>query len=111
MGQFVKVATTAEMESAEGGRLVQAGGQNIALFRVEGKYYAIDNTCTHRGGPLAEGFLEGQEVTCPWHGARFDVRTGAVLGPPAPRGVKSFAVRVVGSDIEVELEETAGQSA
>jgi nitrite reductase/ring-hydroxylating ferredoxin subunit len=103
MGQFVTVATTADLENAQSGKQVEAGGQAIALFRVEGSYYAIENTCPHRGGSLADGMLNGAEVTCPWHAARFDVRTGAVLCPPAGRGVQCFPVRVSGADIQVEL--------
>ena len=61
------------------------------------------NTCTHRGGPLSEGELEGDEVTCPWHGAKFKVSSGEVLSPPAPQGVGSYKVRVNGPDIELEL--------
>ena len=78
-------------------------GKSIALANVDGKFYAIDNTCTHRGGPLSEGELEGDEVTCPWHGAKFKVSTGEVLSPPAPQGVGSYKVRVNGPDIELEL--------
>jgi 3-phenylpropionate/trans-cinnamate dioxygenase ferredoxin subunit len=52
---------------------------------------------------LSEGEVEGAEVTCPWHGAKFDIRTGAVLGPPAPQGVKSYPVRVTGADVEIEV--------
>ena len=103
MGEFVKVGTTSELEQLDAGKLVEAGGHSIALFHVGGAYYAIENTCTHRGGSLSEGMLSEHEVTCPWHGARFDVRTGAVLGPPASEGVKSFPVRVNGADVEVEV--------
>jgi nitrite reductase/ring-hydroxylating ferredoxin subunit len=103
MGQFVKVATAADMESHPGGKIVEAGGQNLALFAVAGAYYAIEDTCPHRGGSLSQGRLEGFEVSCPWHGARFDIRTGASLCPPAPRGVKSCPVRVSNEDIEVEV--------
>lgn len=103
MAQFVKVGTKAEFENLEAGKLVQAGGQSIALFKQNGNYYAIENTCTHRGGPLSEGMLAGNVVTCPWHGAEFDIKTGAVLSPPAPRAVKSFPVRVSGNDVEVEI--------
>jgi 3-phenylpropionate/trans-cinnamate dioxygenase ferredoxin subunit len=52
---------------------------------------------------LAEGYVEGEEVTCPWHGAQFDVKTGAVLGPPAANPVAKYNVRVQGSDVEVEV--------
>jgi len=65
-------------------------------------FYALSDTCTHRRGPLSEGTVEGAEVTCPWHGAKFDVRTGAVLGPPAGQAVKTYPVRVTGPDIEIE---------
>ena len=103
MGEFVKVATTAEMQNQPASKLVDAGGQAIALFQVAGSYYAIENLCSHRGGSLADGMLDGHEVTCPWHVARFDIRTGAHLCPPAPQGVKSFPVRINGSDIEIEV--------
>ena len=86
MGQFVKVGTTAELEDLEEGKLVEAGGRSIALFNIGGSYYAIDNTCPHRGGPLSQGMLAEDVVICPWRGARFNVKTGAVLAPPAPEG-------------------------
>ena len=66
-------------------------------------FHALSDTCTHRGGPLSEGTVEGAEVTCPWHGARFDIKTGAVMGPPAGREVRSYPVRVTGADIEIEV--------
>ncbi len=68
-----------------------------------GGYYAIDDACMHRGGALSEGEMEGTVVTCPLHGATFDVTTGNVLGPPAPDGVVSYRVQVDGNDIKVEL--------
>jgi nitrite reductase/ring-hydroxylating ferredoxin subunit len=83
--------------------MFEVGGKSIALFNVDGVFYAIDNTCTHRGGPLSEGVLDGKEVTCPWHGAVFDVTTGQVLRPPAPRGISSYRTRVDGEDVEVEV--------
>ena len=102
MPEYVKVAVTDDIAPNQG-KLVEVQGKKLALFNLEGKYYAIDNTCTHRGGPLAEGELEGDEVTCPWHGAKFKITSGAVLSPPAPQGVKSFPIRVTGNDLEVEL--------
>ena len=104
MGQFVKVGARAEFEGLEAGKLVQAGGQSIAIFNMGGSYYAIENTCPHRGGPLSEGAIAGDEVTCPWHGSRFNIKTGAVITPPARQGVKSFPVRIAGDDVEVEIE-------
>jgi len=75
----------------------------VALFNVSGTIYAIHGTCTHRGGPLGEGELDGLVVTCPWHGARFDVTTGHVIGPPAPQGVPAYKVVVEGNLIKVEV--------
>jgi nitrite reductase/ring-hydroxylating ferredoxin subunit len=75
----------------------------VAQGVVQGEIFAVSDTCTHRGGPLSEGELEGTTVTCPWHGAEFDVRTGGVLGPPAATGVKSYPVRVTGKDIAIEI--------
>jgi nitrite reductase/ring-hydroxylating ferredoxin subunit len=75
----------------------------LAIYNLDGIMHAIDGNCTHRGGPLGEGALVGNVVTCPWHGARFDVTTGAVLGPPAPQGVISHRVTVEGESIFVEL--------
>jgi len=102
MAAFVKVAKSNEIQPGQG-KMVEVDGKKIALFSVDGAFYAIDDTCTHRGGPLSEGELDGNEVTCPWHQAVFDVTTGEVLGPPAPEGVSSYNVRVEGGDIEVEI--------
>lgn len=102
MAEFVAVAKTDEIP-AGGAKLVEVSGKEIALFNIGGSYHAIDNTCTHVGGPLCEGELDGAEVTCPWHGAVFDVTSGQVLGPPAPESVARYNVRVEGSNIEVEV--------
>ena len=102
MPEYVKVAVADDIEP-DHGKLVEVQGKKIALFNVDGKYYAIDDTCTHRGGPLSEGIVVGEEVTCPWHGAKFKTSTGEVCGPPAPRGVTAYKVRVNGPDLELEL--------
>jgi len=102
MAGFVKVARTEDIALGRA-KMVETAGKKIAIFNVAGSYYAIDNTCTHRGGPLAEGALDGKEVTCPWHGAVFDVTTGEVLGPPAPKPVSSYEVRISGKDIEAKV--------
>jgi 3-phenylpropionate/trans-cinnamate dioxygenase ferredoxin subunit len=104
MARFVRVGTRADFEASGTGRLVEVEGRRIALFSVGGGYYAIDDVCPHKGGPLSEGPLSGDEVTCPWHGSRFNVKTGAVTGPPAQQGVKSFPVRVTGEDVEVGID-------
>jgi nitrite reductase/ring-hydroxylating ferredoxin subunit len=102
MGEFVKVAGAGEIAPGKS-KAVDVGARRIALFNIAGTFYAIEDTCTHRGGPLSEGVVVGAEVTCPWHGAVFDVTSGSVLGAPAPRDVAHYAVRVEGEDIEIEL--------
>lgn len=102
MAAFVKVGTTSELAPGQA-KEVEVNGKTIALFNLGGSYYAIDNTCTHRGGPLSEGDVAGQVVTCPWHGAKFNITSGEVVGPPARAGVASYCIRVTGSDVEVEL--------
>jgi len=103
MSKTVKVAQTSDLSPGTG-KVVQVDGRNFALFNVEGTFFAIDNTCTHRGGPLGEGKLSADTVECPWHGALFNVKTGAVTRSPAPAGVRSFPVKVEGNDILVELD-------
>ena len=102
MGEYVKVATTDDVEPGKP-KLVEVNGRRVALFNVDGDFYAIDDVCTHRGAPLSEGEVTGKDVQCPWHGAYFDVTTGEASGPPADVGVDTFKVRVAGSDIEVEV--------
>jgi nitrite reductase (NADH) small subunit len=83
---------------------VQVGGQAIALAKVGGTFYAISNTCLHRGGPLGEGQLEGKVVTCPWHGWQFDVTTGkAVQNPNAAVGC--YATEIRDDEVYVSLPE------
>jgi len=102
MAEFVKVAKADELKPGQT-RLVEVKGKEIALFNVDGVFFAIDNACTHEQGPLAEGDVEGHQVTCPLHGAMFDIRTGEVLGPPAYDDVATYPVRVTGGEVEVEV--------
>lgn len=104
MGEFVKIGTKAELLGLRGGKLVETQGRKIAVFNLGGEIYAIDNACTHVGGPLAEGKVVGEEVICPWHGSRFNIKTGAVIHPPARTAVKSYPVRVTGDNVEIEIE-------
>jgi nitrite reductase/ring-hydroxylating ferredoxin subunit len=98
----VKVARVDEVPSGEG-KVVRAGDTVLALFNLGGTFYALDNRCTHVGGPLGEGEVEGNQVTCPWHGSVFDITTGEVVRPPARRPVATFPVRVEGNEVWVEL--------
>src|SRR3989442_2152911 len=77
MAEFARVAAAAEVPPGQA-KMVEAGRKKIALFNVGGAYYAIDDTCPHRGGPLSQGPVEGGTVTCPWHGSKFEIKTGAV---------------------------------
>ncbi|MCI0546446.1 MAG: non-heme iron oxygenase ferredoxin subunit [Candidatus Rokubacteria bacterium] len=97
----VRLGTTADVPAGEG-RVVDAGGRTLALFNVNGMYYAIDNVCTHRGGPLGEGDLDGRLVSCPWHAWRWDVTTGANANNPAVR-VACFPVSVEDGQVFAEL--------
>jgi nitrite reductase/ring-hydroxylating ferredoxin subunit len=101
MGQLIKVTETNEVPPGTA-KAVDVEGRPVALFNIDGIYYAIDDTCTHRGGPLSEGEVDGTVVTCPLHGATFDITTGNVLGPPASEGVAHYNVQVDGNDIKVE---------
>lgn len=78
-------------------------GTRVALANVEGTFHAIDNTCTHRGCSLADGVLEEATVRCACHGSRFDVTTGALLNGPAEEPVRSYPVRVVGDEVQIDL--------
>lgn len=102
MGKFVKVATKSEIAD-QSAKLFEIGDKTITLFNLGGRFYALDDTCPHNGGPLCEGSIEGDEVECPWHGSRFNIRTGAVTAPPAVEGVATYSVRVTGNDIEIEV--------
>jgi len=82
-------------------REFQVNGKTIAVANVDGKFYAIDNTCLHRGGPLGQGELEESIVTCPWHGWQYDVTTGKVAMNPSV-GVETYPVEVRGEDIFVD---------
>ena len=77
--------------------------RKIAVFRLEDGFYAIEDICTHDGGPLAEGEIEDHEVICPRHGARFDIKTGTALTLPAVSPVESYPVRVDGNELFIGL--------
>src|ERR1051326_6801526 len=85
---------------------VEVEGENICVVNIEGKYHAIGSICTHEGGPLADGKLEGYEVECPWHGSKFDVRTGEVTSPPASEPEPAYEVKLEGTKILVRRQVT-----
>jgi 3-phenylpropionate/trans-cinnamate dioxygenase ferredoxin subunit len=98
--RYVTVAKVGEIPDG-GVKITRVEDELLAIFHVEGQYYAINDVCTHDGGPLAEGPLEGHVIECPRHGARFDIRTGAVLCMPATAPVPTHETRVVGDEIQV----------
>ena len=97
---FVTVAKVGEIP-AGGRKIVRLDDAPVAIFNIDGRYCAIEDVCTHDGGPVAEGPLEGTTIECPRHGAKFDVRNGAVLAPPAVTAVPTYEVKVEGDEIKV----------
>jgi nitrite reductase/ring-hydroxylating ferredoxin subunit len=101
MAEFVKVASVAELAPGSA-KAVEVSGKTIALFNVEGAVYALDNTCLHHGGPLGEGELLGEVVTCPWHLWEYNVRTGEMVGNSSVK-VHTYPVQIEGNDIKVAV--------
>jgi 3-phenylpropionate/trans-cinnamate dioxygenase ferredoxin subunit len=103
--EFLPVANVAELEN--GKRLIfEIDGLPIALFNIAGEYFAIADICSHDDGPVAEGEVDGFEVECPRHGARFDIKTGKVLTLPAVVDIPAYPVRVEGNEIHIGLPMT-----
>lgn len=101
MSNFVKVARVADIQPGEK-RIYEVDGILIVLVNLNGEFYAIEDTCTHDGGPLGEGEMQNGHLICPRHGARFDIRTGAALSLPAVDPTPIYEVRVQDGDIYVE---------
>ena len=97
----MRVAAVGDVPRGEG-RVVEVGDRTLALFNVDGKYYAIDNACPHRGGPMGEGDLDGLVVSCPWHAWRWDLTTGANVNNPAVK-LGCYAVTEEAGDVFVEV--------
>jgi nitrite reductase/ring-hydroxylating ferredoxin subunit len=102
MANFVRVCKTEDVK-AGCGRSIEISGKPLALFNVDGGFYAINDVCGHRGGPLGEGELDGKTVICPWHGWRYNVTTGEnELVPDLP--TEKYDVKIDGEDILVDLK-------
>jgi len=99
MAQFVRVASISDLKPGAA-MTVEVAGKTIALYNVAGKIYATDNTCLHHGGPLAEGTLEGEIITCPWHMWEYNVSTGEKVGTSSVK-LATYPVEVDGTDIKV----------
>jgi nitrite reductase/ring-hydroxylating ferredoxin subunit len=102
-GDFVKVAETKDVQASQM-IAVEVNGEKVCIANVEGRYYAIGNVCTHMSGPLAEGKLEEHVVQCPWHGSRFDIRTGEVVRPPAIRPEPTYEVKEENNNILIKKQ-------
>jgi naphthalene 1,2-dioxygenase system ferredoxin subunit len=101
-GEWVTVAARSAL--ADGDMIgVAVGGQQVALYNVDGEIYATDNVCSHAFALLSDGWLDGDVIECPLHAGRFEVKTGKGLGPPIPCDIKTLPVRIVGDDIQVDL--------
>ncbi len=100
MAAWITVARSNALAPGEWIKIELEQGEAL-LFNVDGAYYAVEDLCTHDGGPLSDGTVEGCSITCPRHGARFDLRSGEVLAPPAYEAIHVFPVRLNGDTIEV----------
>jgi len=98
LSDWIRVCARSELLPGEF-KLVYDGDVPIALYNIDGELYAIEDVCTHDGGELAGGELHGHEIECPRHGARFDVRTGAVRCPPAYEPIATFPVKIENGDV------------
>jgi 3-phenylpropionate/trans-cinnamate dioxygenase ferredoxin component len=104
MADFFRVCKIADVPDPGKG-VFEVDDRFIVLFHLEGKFYALDDACTHDGGPLGEGIIEGYQIICPRHGARFDIRTGLALSMPAVHSTTAHEVKIVGNDVFVKINE------
>ncbi len=100
MAEFQTVAKASEIAPGEM-KLVNVAGQDVVVANVEGAFFAFGNECTHVGGPLVEGELEGETVTCPWHATIFNVKTGQALEGPGTSAVPTYEVRLEDDEIQI----------
>jgi len=102
MSKLINVAKTSAIPEGQAAAF-EVEGKKIAIFNVDGTFHALDDTCPHAGAPLSSGYVQDGRVGCPWHGADFDLRTGAVLCPPARGGVQVYPVKIDGEDLFLEI--------
>ena len=100
--ELITIAKTTDLEEGQGKCFV-AKGTKIAVFKSEGEYYALDDLCSHADAPLSDGWINKGCIACPWHGAEFDLKTGAAMTPPASEAVRSYAVTVDGDELKIEI--------
>ena len=102
MGEFVTIAKRDDIPDGEV-RVFKVNGKELAVAHTDEGFFAIDDVCTHDGGPLGEGYLEDNQIECPRHGARFDIKTGKAITLPAVIGVNAYPTRVEGDEVQVEV--------
>jgi len=110
MGKYIRVCGVNEVP-LQTAKMFMIEGKPIAVFNLNGRFYATDDACPHEGGPLSDGCIEGETITCPWHGAMFHIINGKTLeppagekmGPPVDRGIICYPVRIVGQGVEIEV--------
>ncbi len=100
MAEFQTMAKASEIAPGEM-KLVNVAGQDVVVANVEGAFFAFGNECTHVGGPLVDGELEGESVTCPWHATIFNVKTGQASEGPGTSSVPTYEVRLEGDEIQI----------
>jgi 3-phenylpropionate/trans-cinnamate dioxygenase ferredoxin component len=108
----VQIAKRSEITDGKS-KMVQVGEKMVALFLWKGNFFAVDELCPHRAGPLSEGLFDGETVTCPWHGAKFDLSTGKCLQGPSQRSISSYPVFLEGDSVWIEIrneQEAVGES-
>ncbi len=103
MPQRIKAAKVGDLPDG-GKQYIELDDRLVVLFFVAGQYYCLDDICTHDGGPLGEGRLEGCEIACPRHGAKFDIRNGEAKTMPATEATGSYSVAVEGDDVMIVIE-------
>ena len=111
MGRYVRVCSVEQIPPGTA-KMVKVENKPIAIYNLNGNFYATDDTCPHEGGHLSSGMIEGENVTCPWHGATFRIISGKTLeppagekmGPPVDKGVACYPVRIVGEELEIEIQ-------
>lgn len=104
--EFVEIVPQDQLPAGE--RLfIEVGGRSIVIFNLAGNYYAIGDVCSHDSGPVGDGNIEGNEIICPRHGARFDIRTGSVTSLPATVDIPAYPVRIVNGMIELGFPKTS----
>jgi 3-phenylpropionate/trans-cinnamate dioxygenase ferredoxin component len=103
MSEWVDVVEESALSDGEH-VVVDVDGVDVAVFKIDGQFYAIEDVCSHDGAEIASGRLEGNEIICPRHGARFCVKTGAVKSPPAYEDIACFAVKIENKKVKVKDE-------